>query len=133
VIGYGELRYLHMALAATSLALFVLRGLWMLRDSPRLRDRWVRIVPHVVDTAFLASGIALAVLLRQYPLVHGWLTAKVFGLIGYIILGSVALKQGRTRGVRAGAFALALAVFAYIVGVARMKTPLSWAAWAGWS
>lgn len=125
---YAELKLLHMALAATSLALFLLRGAWRLADSPRLQDRWVRVVPHVIDSVFLASGIALAVLLHQYPLVHGWLTAKVFGLLAYIILGSVALKAGRTPAIRGGAFMLAVGVFIYIVGVARLKTPWSWVA-----
>ena len=126
---FAELKLLHLACAGLSLALFLLRGGWMLMESPRLQDRWVRVVPHVVDTAFLASGIGLVVMLRQYPFVHGWLTAKVFGLIAYVILGSVALKRGRTRGIRAGALVLAVAVFIYILGVARMKNPASWAAW----
>lgn len=126
---FAELKLLHIACATMSLALFLLRGGWMLAESPRLQDRWVRIVPHAVDTVFLVSGIALAAVLQQYPFVHGWLTAKLFGLIAYIILGSIALKRGRTRGLRAGALALAIAVFVYILGVARMKDPASWLAW----
>ena len=78
---------------AITLALFVLRGIWMMTASPRLHERWVRIVPHVNDTLLLTSGIILAVLLQQYPLVHGWLTAKFFALILYIVLGAYALKD----------------------------------------
>lgn len=125
---FAELKLLHIGCAAISLALFLLRGAWMLAESPRLQARWARIVPHIVDTVFLGSGIALAALLRQYPFLDGWLTAKVFGLIAYIILGSIALKRGRTRAVRAGALVLAVAVFLYILGVARMKNSASWAA-----
>jgi uncharacterized membrane protein SirB2 len=123
------LRILHVSAATLSLALFVLRGAWMLLDSPRLRDRWVRVVPHVVDTVFLAAGIALAVRIQQYPFVHGWLTVKVFALIAYIVLGTIALKRGRTRAIRAVAFVGALAVFAYIVGVARTRHAASWWVW----
>ena len=123
------LKIFHVSCATLSLALFALRGSWMLADSPRLQQRWVRIVPHVVDTVFLGSGIALALRLQQYPFVQPWLTAKVFGLVGYIILGSLAIKAGRSRAVRAGAFVAALAVFAYIVGVARARHPLSWWLW----
>jgi len=65
-----------------------------------LARRWVRVLPHVVDTALLASAIALAVALGQYPLVNGWLTAKLAGLLAYIVLGSIALKRGRTRKIR---------------------------------
>ena len=35
--------------------------------------------------------------MQQYPLVHGWLTAKFFALIAYIVLGTIALKRGKTR------------------------------------
>ena len=112
-----------MGCAALSIAGFVLRGSWMLADSPMLARRWVRVAPHVVDTVLLASAIALAWMLRAAPFADGWLTAKVFGLIAYIVLGTVALKRGRTRAVRATAFALALLAFAYIVSVAVTKNP----------
>lgn len=125
------LRILHVSAATLSLALFLLRGAWMLADSPLRNARWTKIVPHVVDTVFLGAGIALAVKWAQFPFAHDWLTAKVFGLIAYIILGSVALKRGRTPAIRATAFFAALVVFAYIVGVARARHPLSWGLWLG--
>jgi uncharacterized membrane protein SirB2 len=118
------LKYLHLACVALSAAGFVLRGVWMMRKSPMLERRWVRVAPHVVDSALLASAIALAVNIGQYPLVHAWLTAKVFGLIAYIVLGTLALKRGRTLRSRSTAFCGALLVFAYIVAVAISKSPL---------
>ena len=62
--------------------------------------------------------------LTALELVHGWLTAKVFGLIAYIVLGTIALKRGRTPGIRTAAFCGALLVFAYIVAVAMSKSPV---------
>jgi len=123
-MGYTLIKQIHLTTIAVTLGLFLLRGFWMMAESKRLQARWVRIVPHVNDTLLLASGIALAVLLQQYPLVHGWLTAKFFALIAYILLGTVALKRGRTRGVRIGAWFAALLVFGYLVAVARTHDPL---------
>jgi uncharacterized membrane protein SirB2 len=120
---YPLVKHLHLLTVAITLALFVLRGVWMMMDSPRLKARWARIVPHVNDTLLLASGIALAVLLQQYPLVHGWITAKILALILYIVLGTVALKRGRTKGQRVAAWFAALAVFAYMLAVARAHDP----------
>jgi uncharacterized membrane protein SirB2 len=120
---YGLLKHLHMTCAALSLAFFVVRGAWMMRASPRLAARWVRIAPHVIDTLLLASAIALAVMIGNYPLTHGWLTAKVIGLVLYIVLGTIALRRGRTRTLRIAAFFAALLVFAYIVSVAVTKSP----------
>ena len=121
---YILLKYLHVSCVALSGAGFVLRGAWMMRASSMLARRWVCITPHVVDTVLLASAIALALLIGQYPLVDAWLTAKVFGLLAYIVLGTVALRRGRTRAVRITAFFGALLVFAYIVAVAMTKSVL---------
>ncbi len=112
-----------------SLALFVLRGHWMLTDSSQSRRRWVRIVPHVIDAVLLTSAIGLVLILHQYPFVHGWLTAKVLGLTAYIILGSIALKRGQTKPIRATAWILALATFGYIASVAVTHTPLGFLSW----
>ena len=123
-MNYLLLKHLHMTCAALSGALFLLRGLWMLQDSPRLGQRWVRTLPHLVDTVLLASAVTLAIWSAQYPLAQPWLTAKVGALLLYIVLGSVALKRGRSKGIRAAAFLAALATFAYIVSVALSKNPL---------
>lgn len=119
---YALIKLVHMSCAALSFGLFFLRGMWMLRAPQRLQQRWVRIAPHVVDTVLLGSAVTLAVLSRQYPGVQGWLSAKVVALLVYIMLGMVALKRGRTRGVRLIAWLAALTVFVYIVAVARTRS-----------
>ncbi|HEX7249101.1 MAG TPA: SirB2 family protein, partial [Burkholderiales bacterium] len=58
-----------------------------------------------------------------YPFVQPWLTAKVLALVAYIVLGSFALRRGRTRGARTGAFVAALCVALYIVSVAITRSP----------
>jgi uncharacterized membrane protein SirB2 len=122
-MNYLGLKHFHMGCAGLSGALFLLRGIWMLRASPLLQARWVRIAPHVIDTLLLASAIGLAVWSRQYPGRQPWLSAKLLALLGYIVLGSLALKRGRTKEQRQAAFAAALALFAYIVMVAVTKRP----------
>ena len=124
VTTYSLLKYVHVTCVVLSGTGFVLRGVWMMQGSPMLAHRWVRALPHVVDTVLLASAIALALMIEQYPLAHAWLTAKVFGLIAYIVLGTIALKRGRTPGIRITAFCGALLVFAYIVAVATTKSAL---------
>ncbi|MEO5660142.1 MAG: SirB2 family protein [Polaromonas sp.] len=117
-MNYLAIKHLHITFAALSGSFFVLRGLWMLLDSPLLQRRWVRIVPHVVDTVLLASALVLVFRSGQYPFVQPWLTAKVLALVAYIVLGAIALKRGKTKGVRTFALFAALATFAYIVAVA---------------
>jgi uncharacterized membrane protein SirB2 len=123
---YLWIRALHVACAAASVAGFAARGALMLAGSPLLQRRFVRVAPHVVDTLLLASALWLAWFLGQVPFVHGWITAKVLALLAYIVLGSVALKRGRTKGARAAALAAALATAAYIVAVALARDPSPW-------
>ena len=118
------LKHIHVTCAAISFTLFFLRGIWSFNDSPIMRQRWTKVVPHVVDTLLLASALALAYTIGQYPFVDAWLTAKFFGLVLYILLGTIALKHGKTKAIRISAWLAALAVFAYIVLVAVNHNPL---------
>lgn len=120
---YGLAKSLHVGCAALSIAGFAARGALMLRGSPLLDTRFARVAPHIVDTALLASALWLAWAIGQYPFVHGWVTAKVFALLAYIALGSLALRHGRTRAVRAAAFVAALAAAGYIISVALTRDP----------
>lgn len=121
---YLFVKYVHVGCVVLSLAGFAARGALMLRGSPLLQARFVRVAPHVVDTLLLASALWLAWMMQQYPFVHGWLTAKVLGLLAYIILGSIALRRGHTRAVRLVALAGALLAAGYVVAVALTKNPL---------
>ncbi|MFO1323644.1 MAG: SirB2 family protein [Burkholderiales bacterium] len=123
MVSYAAVKAVHVGCVALSLALFCVRGGFMLAAPERLQLRWARVAPHVVDTVLLASAIALAVMIGNAPGTHGWLTAKVIGLVAYIVLGTVALKRGRTRRIRIAAFVGALAVYGYIVSVAITKSP----------
>jgi len=123
---YLAVRALHVGCAALSIAGFAARGALMLAGSPLLHTRFVRVAPHVVDTALLASAIWLAWFLGQVPFVHGWITAKIFALLAYIVLGMFALRRGRTRRARAAALAAALASAGYIVWVALARDATPW-------
>ena len=118
---YFAIKNLHVTCVVLSATGFLLRGLWMITGSALLRHRLTRVFPHIVDSLLLLSAIALAVMIQQYPFSAGWVTAKVFGLLAYILLGTVALKRGRTLGMRVAAFVAALLVYAWIVSVAITK------------
>lgn len=121
---YLPLRHLHIACAILSISLFVLRGALMLAESPWQRSLVLRYLPHAVDTVLLTSALMLTTIIHQYPFANGWLTAKVVLLTAYIVLGSIALKRGRTRRVRIAALATALLAVAFLLSVARAHHPL---------
>jgi uncharacterized membrane protein SirB2 len=115
---YLALKHLHVTCVVLSGTGFFLRGCWMLLESPWLQHRLTRTLPHLVDTLLLSSAITMAVLSQQYPFAQDWLTAKFFGLLAYIVFGSLALKRGKTKPHCLVYFGCALLSFAYIVSVA---------------
>jgi len=118
------LKYLHVTCAMLSITGYTVRGIWMMRDSPRLRKKWVRVAPHIVDTLLLVTGILLALRIQQYPFIQGWLTAKLLALVAYIVVGAVGLKYGKTRKIRVTAWLGAIVIFGYIVLVALTRQAL---------
>ncbi|MEK7207890.1 MAG: SirB2 family protein [Pseudomonadota bacterium] len=118
------LKYVHIGCAVLSGSGYFIRGLWMMRESFWLQKKWVKVAPHIIDTMLLASAIALAVQIQQYPFVHGWLTAKVLALLAYIVVGAIGLKYGRTKKIRVAAWLGAIAIFLYIVLVALTRQVL---------
>ena len=123
-MSYVALKHLHVACVVLSGLGFCLRGWWMLRESPLRQHRLTRILPHVVDSLLLGSAVTMAWISGQYPFVNAWLTAKLFGLVAYILLGMMALKRGRTMTIRARYFGLAVLAYLYIVSVALTRSPL---------
>ncbi len=96
----------------------------MLAGSPRLRTPWLRVLPHIVDTMLLGSALWLVSVLHLPLLQTPWLLAKILGLVLYIVLGSLALRPGRSRSVRIAALVAALATVGWIVSVAVRHDPL---------
>jgi len=103
--------------------LFALRGAGVLTGA-----RWpmfapLRYLSYTIDTVLLTAALMLATILHQYPFVHAWLTVKVLLLVGYIVLGTLALKRARTRRARAWCFAAAVLLYLFIASVARAHSP----------
>lgn len=122
---YLMLKHLHITAAYLSLIFFVLRAFWSLREAPILQARWVKVTPHIIDTALLTFGVLLAITLNFWPL-PAWLSAKIAALVIYIVLGTVAIKRGKTPTIRAGFAFAAVVVFVYMLGAAIQRSPLSW-------
>lgn len=120
---YPQIKWVHIFAVIASGSLFALRGAGALAGA-----RWpmwapLRYLTYTVDTVLLTAALMLATLLHQYPFVHGWLTVKVGLLVVYIVLGSFALKRARTRRAQAWFYVAALAVYLFIVSVARAHHP----------
>ena len=125
---YATLKLIHQSAVTISFAGFFARGVGMLRDAGWVKHRLAKTLPHVVDTVLIVSAVWLAWILRLTPSNAAWIGAKIGGLIAYIVIGMVALRFGRTKAFRAGAWVLAMLTFAWIVSVAITKDPRGLAA-----
>ena len=125
---YILVKYVHVISVVLSLTGFFLRGVLMIRHSPLLAARWVRVLPHINDTLLLVAALTLAAMSGQYPFVVDWVTAKVLGVIAYIILGILALREASTRRMRVICWLASMAVFGWIVSVALTRQPLGFLA-----
>jgi uncharacterized membrane protein SirB2 len=121
---YLTLRHAHIGFAILSVSLFALRGGLMLAESPQVHSAWLRYPSYAIDTLLLTAALMLASVVNQYPFGNGWLTMKVALLVVYVVLGSIALKRGRTRRIRIAALVAALLTVGFLVTVARAHHPL---------
>ncbi|MCF8179188.1 MAG: SirB2 family protein [Sulfuritalea sp.] len=121
---YILVKYVHVFSVVLSVIGFFLRGILRLRDAPLMKAPWIKVLPHVNDTILLAAALTLAAMSNQYPFVAGWVTAKVFGVIAYIVLGALALRDGGTKKMRIICWFASLAVFGWIVSVALTRQPM---------
>ena len=121
---YPQIKAVHIAAVILSGLLFLMRG-----GAVQLGASWAMAAPlrylsYTIDTVLLTAALMLATIIHQFPFVQGWLTAKVLLLVLYVVLGSFALKRGRTRAVRTSCWIAALLVYLFIFSIARAHNPL---------
>ena len=104
---------LHVVCAVVSASFFVIRALWMLQSSPKLKFLWVRIAPHAIDTVLLASGVYLAMLWGWAT----WILVKLVAVVAYIVLGVFTLR-GTNETVKRASLAGALVSVAIVFMIA---------------
>ncbi len=118
---YAILKHIHMACAGLTFVGFLIRGYWMIIESDMLQKKPIKILPHIIDSVLLLTAIIMVVLSGMYPFQVDWITIKVFLLVLYIVLGTIALKKGKTKKTRMITFALALVTILAIFATAGIK------------
>lgn len=122
---YLDIRHVHIAAVSLSGALFFVRAVaGNLFGATWTMAAPVRYLSYTIDSILLTAALMLMTIVHQFPFVDAWLTVKVLLLACYVGLGGFALKRAKSRAARLGFSAAALAVFVFIVGVARTHNPL---------
>lgn len=92
---YEAYKHLHVTMVGLSVILFVVRFAWHSMNSPLAQKKWVKVVPHIIDTLLILSIVALLVQVQPWPWESAWLGNKLAGLIGYIGFAILAMKASK--------------------------------------
>ena len=115
-------KIVHLVCVVLAIVGFVARVVLAETQPSLLKKKRFKIVPHIIDSLLVISGMTLVIQGQWLAVEHGWLVAKLTALFGYIGFGVIAL---RIRGnVRWLAFVGAVSCFTYIVIVAVTKNAL---------
>ncbi|MEW6996512.1 SirB2 family protein [Colwelliaceae bacterium BS250] len=115
------LKNLHMSLAAISVALFCLRFALLMTNANLLKNRWLKVLPHIIDTALFLIGVVMMVKLAVYPGQVDWISEKLIAVVAYIFTGYYTLKLARNNMMRIFGFLGALGWVILVVRIAITK------------
>lgn len=121
---YPEIRLTHITAVLASGLLFAARGI-----AVQLGGRWplaapVRYLSYSIDTVLLTAALMLVSVLPGVVFANGWLTVKLALLVGYVVLGTFALRRGRTPRVRLACLLAAALTWVTMLSIARSHHPL---------
>lgn len=121
---YEIVKLTHMSAVSLSVLLFLLRFILTIIKSDKLQQKWIKILPHLIDTILIVAAISLCVMIQQYPFINGWVTEKLLALFMYVFMVALALKSEQTPLMRGAGFIGALSWIAYAGFVAITKEGL---------
>jgi len=112
------MKHLHLLFVVLVIGSYLWRVYLAEKKPAMLAEKWIKILPHGLAAGLLLSGIAL-VFQGNWSENYGWIVAKVFLLVGFIVLGIFSLREQGTR--RWIAFGGAMYCFIYIARIAVSK------------
>lgn len=123
---YMPIKSVHVGAVLASGGLFALRGLLVLNGRAWAMSAPLRYLSYGIDTILLTAALMLATMLPRAVFANGWLALKLTLLVVYVLLGSFALKRGRSTRSHTIFFIAAITVYAFMYSVARTHQPLGW-------
>jgi uncharacterized membrane protein SirB2 len=118
---YSIIKHLHITLAIISIGGFIIRGGLKIAGSRLMNKKWIKIIPHIIDTALLSCGLFMAFILGLTLSNSAWLMAKMIALLAYITFGMITLRFAKTNALRSISYGLAIACFGYMLLVAKTR------------
>lgn len=121
---YSQIKLAHVTAVIASGLLFMIRGSLVQGGVTWAMSAPMRYLSYGIDTVLLTAGLMLFTILPSAVFSNGWLSLKILLLVLYIILGTFALKRGRTARQRGVLFVIAVLVYGCMYLIARTHDPL---------
>lgn len=125
MISYPLVLIIHMIAATVSGLYFFARGSFLLLGADWPKQKLVKITSYIIDTILLTAAIILC-FISPADFSNGWLHAKIFLVVIYILLGVFAMREKLSKPIRISLFLLAIFIFINILGIAIHHSPLGW-------
>ncbi|RUO25335.1 hypothetical protein CWE09_00950 [Aliidiomarina minuta] len=124
---FAVFKHFHMTMAILSMVFLVVRFIMGMRNPAALNKPFLKIPPHIVDTLFVISIIAMIITVNITVYPSGWIGEKAALFITYIVFSVITVLAVRGKmpsKLRIPAFVLALVSWIWAIKIAFMKTPL---------
>jgi uncharacterized membrane protein SirB2 len=112
---------LHLCAVSISVALFIFRGVGVLKKRLWPMHPFWRWLSVGIDVVLLFSGLSLWYVMHHNPMYENWFALKLTLLVLYIVLGSIALKRAASHRMKLIAFIGALSVVFSIAYLAHYR------------
>ena len=112
----------HVIIALLLVAIFLLRGLFMIASSASVNSKLMLGSTSMLTMLLFISGITLAII-SKISLADGWAMTKILGLLVYVGIGVIALKQGLPKITAIILWLMGLGIFSYTFMVAKHMLP----------
>ncbi len=110
----------HSGMAYLVLLVYVVRGIMMLAGSTLKNSRGVLAIASITTLALFGLGVFIAIE-KQLSFADGFVLTKIIGLLLFVALGVIALKQGLSKPMASILWLLGLAAFVYTFLIATHK------------
>jgi uncharacterized membrane protein SirB2 len=101
----------HLIIIALTFIFFIINFVLMMKESPMVNNKLLKIGPHILYTLFVLTAIymlSVNPLINLYPIVNGWVPSKLAGFAIYVLSITFALKWAKSTLWRIAGFISAL-------------------------
>lgn len=108
---YMIVKNTHLIIIALTFIFFIINFVLMMKESPMVNNKLLKIGPHILYTLFVLTAIymlSVNPLINLYPIVNGWVPSKLAGFAIYVLSITFALKWAKSTLWRIAGFISAL-------------------------